>query len=177
MLFSAWISSSQPLHEPASTSRMESERPSRRRAAPSTRAASSASAASSGAGAGSVSGPCTRRFSSSVRISKIVSRVRAVERLIAEREVGDDVAFDRRFEQRPLEPGRVAQMAARDAAVRAHAHPEEDIAAKAFDQRDAFAATRAWFDVSGSRGYCGHELLDQRDALSDFADADPDACV
>ena len=48
----AWISSSQPLQEPASTSRIDSERPRRRRAVRSRLWASSASAASSGAGGG-----------------------------------------------------------------------------------------------------------------------------
>ena len=50
--------------------------------------------------------------------SQIVPRIGAVERLVAEREVGDDVALDRRFQQRPLEPGRIAQMAAVDASRR-----------------------------------------------------------
>jgi hypothetical protein len=44
-------------------------------------------------------------------------RIGAVERLVAEREVGNDVAFDRDLQQRPLKPGRIAQMAAGDAAV------------------------------------------------------------
>ena len=35
---------------------------------------------------------------------KVVSGIGAVERFVAEREVGDDVALDRGFEQRPLEP-------------------------------------------------------------------------
>ena len=35
---------------------------------------------------------------------QIVPRVRAVERFVAKGEVRHDVAFDRRFEQRPLEP-------------------------------------------------------------------------
>ena len=68
MLLSAWISSSQPLQEPASTSRIESDRPQRLRDAWFTRAASSASAASSAAGGGSVSGPCTRLLNSNLRM-------------------------------------------------------------------------------------------------------------
>jgi hypothetical protein len=35
---------------------------------------------------------------------EVVARIGAVEGLIAEREVGDDVAFDRDFKQWPLEP-------------------------------------------------------------------------
>ena len=56
-------------------------------------------------------------FSNRVRrmsILEIVARIGAVEGFVAERKVGDDVAFDRRFQQRPLEPRRVTQMAARD---------------------------------------------------------------
>jgi hypothetical protein len=64
----AWISSSQPLQEPASIWRMESERPSRRRETPSRALASSESAASSGVGGGSVSGDRTRLENSSLRI-------------------------------------------------------------------------------------------------------------
>src|SRR3954465_6118964 len=103
MLFSAWISSSQPLHEPASTSRIESERPSRRCAARSTCRESSASAASSAAGARSG-------------------------------EAGDEVSLDRCLEQRPLEPGRVTQVCALDAAVGTDSHPGEDVAAKSFNE-------------------------------------------
>jgi hypothetical protein len=36
--------------------------------------------------------------------SQVMAGIRAVERLVAEREVGDDVALDRSFEQRPLKP-------------------------------------------------------------------------
>ncbi len=36
--------------------------------------------------------------------SEVVPRIGAIERLVAEREVGDDVAFDRGLQQRPLEP-------------------------------------------------------------------------
>ena len=50
-----------------------------------------------------------------MRRSQVVPRIGTVERLVAEREVGDDVALDRRFQQRPLEPGCIAQMAAIDA--------------------------------------------------------------
>ena len=40
--------------------------------------------------------------------------IRAVERFIAEREVGHDIALDRGLEQRPLKPGRVAEVAGAD---------------------------------------------------------------
>src|SRR5262249_56862387 len=49
---------------------------------------------------------------------KVVSGIGAIERLVAEREVGDDIAFDDGLQQRPLEPGRIAQVATGDALVR-----------------------------------------------------------
>src|SRR5688572_17743356 len=176
MLFSAWISSSQPLQEPASTSRIDSVRPSRARAAWFTCAASSASAASSAAGAASVSGPRAKLLSISL---KVMAGIRAVEGFIAEREVGHDVALDRRLEQRPLEPGRIAQVAALDAAVRADAHPREDVAAETLDQCGAFARATSGGErsVGRARGQSGEELVDQRQALLDFTDANPYACV
>src|SRR5438445_2195365 len=109
----AWISSSQPLHEPASISRMASERPRRWRArSPSARATSS-SAAVAGAGGAMVALPLRRASSRNdliVAASQIVARVGAVERLVAEREVGDDVALDRGLQERPLEPAGIARM-------------------------------------------------------------------
>src|SRR5271163_4378249 len=97
-------------------------RPSRRRDARSRLAANSASAESSGDGGASVSGRCVRLSNNVLRIRcllvahvlygkpvptfpehalQIVPRVRAVEGFIAEREIGDDVALDGGFKQRP----------------------------------------------------------------------------
>src|ERR1700722_4492669 len=89
----------------------------------------SSSAASAADGAAMVTGRANSDLSSSVRIrgSQIVPRIGAVERLVAEREVGDDVLFDRGFEQRPLEPGCVAHVTARDAAA-GDAQPDQEIA-------------------------------------------------
>ena len=86
---------------------------------------------------------------------EIVARIGAVERFVAEREVGDDVAFDRGLEQRPLEPGRVAQMAARDRAVGAEAQPDQHVAAEAFDQRQAFADFAGGRDIATAIGPSG----------------------
>jgi hypothetical protein len=61
---------------------------------------------------------------------------RAIERLVAQREVGDDVVLDRGLQQRPLEPGGVARVAAGDAAVD-HAHPHQHVAAERFDNAHA----------------------------------------
>src|SRR3546814_1403919 len=72
-------------------------------------------------------------------LSEVVAGVRAIERLVAEREVGDDVAVDRRFAQWPLEPGRVAEMAARSPSSGVEAQPDQDIATNAFDKRHSLA--------------------------------------
>ena len=81
-------------------------------------------------------------------------RIGAVERFIAEREVGDDIALDSGFEKRPLEPRRVAQMAARDAAV-FDAQRSHHIAAETFGKAQSFAGAAATsavaIDPSGRR--------------------------
>src|SRR3984885_9241287 len=67
--------------------------------------ASSATAASSGLGACSVSGPCVRLSINVLRIGfalEVVSGIRAIERFVADRKIGDDVALDCGFQQRPL---------------------------------------------------------------------------
>ena len=69
---------------------------------------------------------------------EVVPGVGAVEAFVAEREVGDDVSLDHRFKQRPLEPGRIAQMAALNFSVR-NPDPDENVAAERLGQRDAFA--------------------------------------
>src|SRR5437870_3249138 len=70
--------------------------------------------------------------------SEIMPRIGTVERLVAEREVRNDIVLDRGFEQRPLEPGGVAGMAARDAAIE-NTHPDQHVAAERLGHRDAFA--------------------------------------
>src|SRR5271166_5428757 len=114
-------------------------RPSVRWAADFTAAASATSSGSSLRGGLSVSRgrrtPCSRVL----RILKVASRIRAVERLVAEGEVGDDIALDRRFEQWPLEPRSVAQMTAGDRAVGVQPHVSEDVAAERLDQSKALA--------------------------------------
>lgn len=54
---------------------------------------------------------------------KIMARVGAVKRLVAEGEVSDDVPLDRGLNQGPLEPGGIAQVAPLDARIRAEADP------------------------------------------------------
>ena len=110
-----------------------------------------------------------------------MARVGAIERLVAQREVGDDVAFDHGLEQRPLEPRRIAQVAALDVAVGAGPDPDEHVAAKALDQRDPFARIARSPRVMGMPidpdGSWLQDLIDQRQALLDLADADPDSRV
>src|SRR6185312_6681708 len=111
--------------------------------------------------------------------SQIMPRIRAVERLIAEREVGDDVAFDCGLEQRPLEPGRVAQVAASDATIAIEAQPRQDVAAKSFRERHAFAGLAGELDVGVDIALRQpvENLIDQRQTLLDLADADPHARI
>src|SRR5690348_15367298 len=158
---------------------MDRLRPSRRRAARSTACASSAVVAPSGEGAVSVSGARIRPWKMCLRMaaSEIVSRVGTVERFVAQREIGDDVALDRRFEQRPLEPRRVAQVAARDRAVGIEPQPNQHVAAEALDQRQAFTAIPRQLDTRRTRRQLIENLLDQVETLLHFADADPDARV
>ena len=110
---------------------------------------------------------------------EVVARIGAVERFVAEREVGDDVAFDAGLEQRPLKPGRVAQMAALDPAVSAEAHPHEKVAAKGLDQGKPLAGAIRFAELSVDRAVrqALHDLLDQPEALLDLADADPHARI
>src|SRR5690606_41493882 len=85
------------------------------------------------------------------RASEIMARIRAVEGFVAEREVGDDVALDRRLEQRPLEPRGVAQVAALDRAIGTETQPDEDVAAESLDQRRALAPLAGLRDVVADR--------------------------
>jgi len=68
-----------------------------------------------------------------------VARVGTVERLVAEREVGDDVSLDGGLEERPLEPAGVAGMHPGQPAVLAESHAHEHVATERLDQRRAFA--------------------------------------
>src|SRR5215831_17923877 len=106
---------------------------------------------------------------------EIMSGIRAVERFVAEREVGDDVALDDGFQQRPLEPGGIAQMAARNVSA-IEAQPDQHVAAERLDESEALAHTCAGgidLDVDRSGGKTAGDLLDQAQALLDLADADP----
>src|SRR5262249_24059652 len=69
-------------------------------------------------------------------------RIRAIERFIAEREIGDDISLDRNLKQRPLKPGWIAQMTAGDV-TRLKPDRNQYIATETFDQCQAFAAAIA----------------------------------
>src|SRR5947207_12627122 len=66
---------------------------------------------------------------------QVMTRVRTIERLVAQGKVGDDVALDGGLEHRPLEPRGVAQMAALDVAVGAYPEPKADGVAQTVDGR------------------------------------------
>src|SRR5215510_16589604 len=104
----------------------------------------------------------------------MMARIGAVERLVAEREVGDDVAFDHDLQQRPLKPRRIAQMAARHA-LTIEAHPDEHIATERFGETETFAAFAGAFHVHLDRALRQplDHLLDQRQTLFDLLYADP----
>src|SRR5262245_59102732 len=174
-LLSAWISSSQPLHEPASTSRIERLRPKRRRAARSTLAPNSASISSSLTGAASVTGRRIRVSNKILRmpvILEIVTGIRAVERFVAQWEVRDDIALDRSFQQRPLKPGRIAQVTTRDPAA-FESHPYQHITAKRFRHSETFAHLAIGIDRDPHRacGQTSQDLIYQGEALLDLPDA------
>src|SRR5512132_4685271 len=103
-----------------------------------------------------------------------MARVGAIERFVAERKVGDDVALDRRLEQRPLEPGRIPQVAAPDAAVGCEPEPDQDIAAERLGKRDALTACYRHRGPDRALRQPLEDLLEEREALLDLADPDPD---
>src|SRR5438105_13905311 len=70
-------------------------------------------------------------------VLKVVARVGAVEGLVAERKVGDNIVLDYGLQERPLKPRGVAEMASLDPTI-PQAEPNQDIAAKSFDDRHAF---------------------------------------
>src|SRR5215217_4606328 len=109
---------------------------------------------------------------------EIVARIGAVERLVAERKVRDDVVLDHGFQQRPLKPGRVAHVASFDQAI-AQTQPDQDVAAESLHDRHPLAHLPAKRDVLVCRtfGKPAQDLLDQRKALLDFTYPDPDARV
>src|SRR5437762_3302149 len=100
---------------------------------------------------------------------QVMTRVRTIERLVAQGKVGDDVALDGGLEHGPLEPRGVAQMAALDVAVGAYPEPHEHVTAKTLDDRHAFArirrSERPWRLSDRPRRKLAQNLLDQRQAL------------
>src|SRR5208337_3483206 len=108
-------------------------------------------------------------------------RIGAIERLVAEGEVGNDVALDRCLEERPLEPGWVTQMAAPDESAAIKPHPYKHITTERFDKSETFTRLPGTCALDGNPNRAVRQplqnLLDQRKALPDLADAHPDPCV
>src|SRR5208283_165081 len=102
-----------------------------------------------------------------------------VERFVAEREVGDNVALDHSLEKRPLEPRGVAQMAARDKGPRVEAHMREHVAAKGLDKRETFGRFARSSEPGPKRSarQARQDRLDQPKAFADLVDPDPDSGV
>src|SRR5882757_2480159 len=177
----AWISSSQPLHDPASISRMASERPSRWRARSPSAWAASPSAAASGPGGAIVALPLRSASSRNdliARASQIVARIGTIERLVAEREVRNDVAFYGRLQEGPLEPARVPGMNAGKLPVCPDAHAHEDIATERLDQGGALSGRRCRPGGSDlSRRQPAQELGKHPEALADLIHAHQQARI
>src|SRR5512132_1702789 len=75
----------------------------------------------------------------------------------------------------PLEPGRIAPVAALDQPILADAHHDEHVAAKGLDQSEplSHAAGLGALGVQLALGKTFENLIDQLQALLDLADADP----
>ena len=94
-----------------------------------------------------------------------MAAVGAVEGFVAQGKIGDDVALDRGFEQRPLEPRGVAQVAAGDAAEGVEAQPGEDVAAEALDQGRPLPRAGRDVGLQGAERKRGEELVEEAEAL------------
>src|SRR3954470_14178549 len=110
--------------------------------------------------------------------SEIMPRIGTVEGFIANWKVGNDVAVNGSFQQRPLEPGRISRMAARNPAFR-QSDPDEYIASESFNDGHALSRTinRRNSCVEFFRRQCREPGPQQANALLYFADADPDAGI
>ena len=103
-----------------------------------------------------------------------------VERFVADWEVRDDVAFDRGLQKRPLEPGRITQVASSDATRAVDPDPGQNVPAEALSESDPFSSIlgcRLGKDSHASSRQPAEDLLDQRDALFDLSKADPHARI
>jgi hypothetical protein len=69
----------------------------------------------------------------------IMARVGAIERLVAQWKVGNDISFDGGFQKWPLKPGWVTNVTAGDRTAPRDAQPHQYVTAKSLDQRHAFA--------------------------------------
>src|SRR5262249_61450235 len=92
--------------------------------------------------------------------------------------VADDIALDGSFQQRPLKPGRIAQVPTRDPAA-FESHPYQHVTAKRFRHSETFAHLAIGIDRDPHRacGQTSQDLIYQGEALLDLPDAHPDAGV
>ena len=106
---------------------------------------------------------------------KVVTGIGAIERFVAQGKIGDDVALDHRLQQRPLKPGRIAQMAARYT-IPIEPDPHKDIAAEALDEPQTFPHSRSRMQRLQNRTFRQtlQDLLDETHAFFHLADAHPD---
>ena len=108
---------------------------------------SSASSLLPGAGASSVAAPRNRLSNRSLRISKGRGPNRSNEGLVAHREVRDDVALDRGLQNRPLEPGGIAQMATNDPIRAVKPQPYEQVPPEALDDSGALRVAAGMYVI------------------------------
>src|SRR5690606_4821234 len=108
---------------------------------------------------------------------QVVPGIRTVEGLVAQREVRDDVALERRLEERPLEPRGVPKMAARHSAVGHQAQPHQDVAPETLHQGHTLARPRRDRGTRLPRRQLLEKLANERERLLDLANADPYTCI
>src|SRR3990172_9129618 len=148
-----WISSSQPLHQPASTWRMASARPKCLRIT-SPSCWSIWRRVSSGCGGGSLTIPVFAICLSSRYMSEVLSAIGKIEGFVDQRKVRDDIAEDGALEQRPVLPRRIVRMRAMDPVGIGALERDQHFSAPALDPADAAFAGDAIGERSPDRARC-----------------------
>jgi hypothetical protein len=108
-----------------------------------------------------------------------VPGIRAVERFVAKREVGDDVVFYYGFQQRPLEPGRITKVASDYLASGVNCNPGKNVPSEPFDKSEPFPHSSAFRKrgMDRSRRKLVEAVFNQGQALPDLLDPDPDTRI
>src|SRR5689334_3766053 len=109
--------------------------------------------------------------------SQVVARVRLVERLVAEREVRDDVLEQRVGQRAPVQKRRVHDLDAVEPARRVRHHPVHDAAPPPLDhpERRLIGWERAEGSRENPRGQSRHRLPDESHRLARLLEPDPGA--